>query len=101
MKTEVTGAQVRMARAFLRWSITELASKANVGISTVQRIEAADDPAVRDDLDWRAAARRECIQAIRETLIRAGITLLPDDGKGMGVRGKARTGRQHRRPSRP
>ncbi len=93
MKTELTGAQVRMARAVLRWSVTELATKVNVGISTVQRIEAADDPAVRDDLDWRASARGESIQAIRETLIRAGITFLPDDGKGVGVRGKARKGR--------
>jgi transcriptional regulator with XRE-family HTH domain len=94
MKTELTGAQVRMARAFLRWSVTDLAAKANVGISTVQRIEAADDPAVRDDLDWRASARGESIQAILETLIGAGITLLPDDGKGVGVRGKTK----HRRP---
>ena len=93
MKKELTGAQVRMARAFLRWSVTELAAKANVGISTVQRIEAADDPAVRDDLDWRASAREDSIQAIRETLIRAGITLLRDDGKGVGIRGKARKGR--------
>ena len=33
MKTELTGAQVRMARAFLRWSVFELAKNANVGIS--------------------------------------------------------------------
>jgi hypothetical protein len=94
MKPELTGAQVRMARAFLRWSVTELSKKANVGISTVQRIEAADDPAVRDDLDWRAAARSESIQAIRQTLILAGITFLPDDGKGAGVRGKERKSRR-------
>ena len=93
MKPDLTGAQVRMARAFLRWSVTELAEKANVGISTVQRIEAADDPAVYDDLDWRVSARGKSIQAIGETLIRAGITLLPDDGRGVGVRGKARKGR--------
>lgn len=93
MKTELTGAQVRMARAFLRWSVAELAAKANVGISTVQRIEAADDPAVHDDLDWRASARLESIRAIRDTLIGAGITLIPDDGKGVGVCGKARKGR--------
>jgi transcriptional regulator with XRE-family HTH domain len=54
MKTELTGAQVRMARAFLRWSVTKLATRAKVGISTVQRIEASDDPAVHGDLDWRA-----------------------------------------------
>jgi transcriptional regulator with XRE-family HTH domain len=93
MKSELAGAQVRMARAFLRWSVTELAAKANVGISTVQRIEAADDPAVQDDLDWRASARGESIEAIRKALIRAGITLLQDDGKGVGVRGKARQAR--------
>lgn len=79
-----------MARAFLRWSVVQLAAKANVGISTVQRIEAADDPALHDDLDWRASARKESIEAIRQALIRAGITLLPDDGKGVGVRGKPR-----------
>jgi hypothetical protein len=90
MKTELTGAQVRMARAFLGWSVTELATRADVGISTVQRIEAVDDPVVRDDLDWRASARGKSIQAIRKTLIRAGITLLPDDGQGVGIRGKAR-----------
>jgi hypothetical protein len=48
-----------------------LAEKADVGISTVQRIEAADDPAVRDDLDWRISARGEIIKAIRKTLTRA------------------------------
>jgi hypothetical protein len=90
MKTELTGAQVRMARAFLQWTVADLATRANVGISTVQRIEASDDPAVRDDLEWRSSARGHSIQAIRETLIRAGITLLPDDGNGVGIRGKAR-----------
>lgn len=93
MKPELTGAQVRMARAFLRWSVTDLAAKANVGISTVQRIEAAEDPAVPGDLNWRASARGESIQAIRDTLIQAGITLLPEDRNGVGVRGKARKGR--------
>jgi hypothetical protein len=90
MKTELTGAQVRMARAFLQWSVSQLAAKANVGISTVQRIEAADDPAVRDDLEWRASARAESIQAVHQTLVRAGITFLSDDGRGVGVRGKVR-----------
>jgi hypothetical protein len=93
MKTELTGAQVRMARAFLQWTVAELAKMASVGISTVQRIEASDDPAVHGDLDWRASARGQSIQAIRETLIRAGITFLPDDGRGLGVRGKVRKGR--------
>ncbi len=74
MKTELTGAQVRMARAILRWSVSELAKKANVGISTVQRIEAADDPAVRGDLDWRVSARGESIHAF-SVVAGAGDTL--------------------------
>jgi hypothetical protein len=36
-----TAAQVRMARAFLRWSRAEAARRAKVGISTVQQIEDA------------------------------------------------------------
>ena len=34
----ISGAQVRAARALLGWTAKELARKANVGISTVQRI---------------------------------------------------------------
>jgi transcriptional regulator with XRE-family HTH domain len=88
---KITGAQVRMARAFLRWSVAELAARAKVGISSIQRIEAADgSPVVTDDLEWRAAARNEVIAAIRETLVRAGISFLPDDRRGVGIRGKVK-----------
>ncbi len=38
----ISGAQVRMARGLLRWSVQELAEKSGVGISTVRRIEEAD-----------------------------------------------------------
>jgi transcriptional regulator with XRE-family HTH domain len=88
---KITGAQVRMARAFLRWSVAELAARAKVGISSIQRIEAADgSPVVTGDLEWRTAARNEVIAAVRDTLIRAGITLLPDDRRGVGIRGKTK-----------
>jgi transcriptional regulator with XRE-family HTH domain len=90
----MTGSQVRMARAFLRWSLAELAKAANVGISTVQRIEAADDPALTDDpLEWRADARAESVEAIHKTLVAAGVTFLPDDGKGVGLRCKSKRGK--------
>jgi transcriptional regulator with XRE-family HTH domain len=86
---DITGAQVRMARAFLRWSVADLAKKAKVGISTVQRIEAVDGtPTLGDDLPWRAEAREKVIASIRETLLRSGITFLPDEGRGIGIRGK-------------
>ena len=92
-RPRITGAQVRMARAFLRWSVAELARKAKVGISTVQRIETAQGfPGLSDDLEWRAAARDEVTAAIRDTLIRSGITFLPENRHGVGIRGKARSG---------
>jgi hypothetical protein len=93
-RSTITGAQVRMARAFLRWSVAELASKAKVGISSVQRIEAADgSPAITDDLEWRAAARDEVIAAVHDALVKAGIRFLRDDGDGIGIRGKRRKSR--------
>ena len=90
----LTGAQVRMARAFLQWSVAELAAKAKVGISTVQRIEAEEGPPnLADDLQWRVQAREASIAAVRLTLERCGITLLADNGDGIGVRGKVRNNR--------
>ena len=37
----VTSDQIRSARAMLRWSAQKLATKAGVGVSTVQRMENA------------------------------------------------------------
>ena len=84
----LTGAQVRMARAFLRWSVADLAKNAKVGISTVQRIEASDGGPTVDDLQWRAEARGRAIAAVQHSLVRSGITFLSNDGRGVGVRGK-------------
>lgn len=39
----MTGAQIRAARSFLRWTTRDLADKAGVGIATVHRAEACDD----------------------------------------------------------
>lgn len=88
----ITGAHVRMARAALRWSLADLAGKADVGISTVQAIEAADDAATIDAAglettrDYRAGARAESLGKIGKALARAGVTILPDDGSGAGIR---------------
>jgi transcriptional regulator with XRE-family HTH domain len=74
-----TGAQLRMARSFLKWSAVELAEKAGVGLSTVQRMELDDG---------FPAARGGNIEAVYKTLVAAGITFLPEDEAGVGVRGK-------------
>jgi transcriptional regulator with XRE-family HTH domain len=83
-----------MARGFLRWSIAELADKAGVGISTVQRIEAEDGaPVIEGGLEWRANARDQTISAVYQALIQVGVTFLPDDGDGVGIRVKGKTRR--------
>lgn len=39
---EITGAQIRAARAVLRWSARDLAAQASIGIATISRAEAED-----------------------------------------------------------
>ena len=96
--SEITGGQIRMARAFLRWSLADLAKRAAVGISTVQAIEAVDGVAAisggpDQTLEHRTAARQTSIEAIRDALCGAGVSFLPDDGTGVGVRVKGKTRR--------
>jgi hypothetical protein len=90
-ETKITGGQVRMARAFLGWSIAELARQADVGISTVQAIEREPDidaGGLETTRDYRESARAESLGKVAKALIVAGITFLPDDGKrGPGIRG--------------
>jgi hypothetical protein len=99
MATElrITGAQVRMARAFLGWSIAELGRQADVGISTLQRIEATDgEPGISADgietnREWRETERAKSLAKVAKALAAAGITFLSDDGKGgPGIRGRAK-----------
>jgi transcriptional regulator with XRE-family HTH domain len=74
-----TGAQLRMARSFLKWSAVELAETAGVGLSTIQRMELDDG---------FPAARGGNIEAVYKTLVAAGVTFLPETDEGVGVRGK-------------
>jgi hypothetical protein len=39
---KITGAQIRAVRAFLRWTIADLAMVADVGHSTIQEVEKID-----------------------------------------------------------
>jgi transcriptional regulator with XRE-family HTH domain len=76
----ITGAQVRMARAFLRWSGEDLAKRSDVAVGTIKRMEQDDGFPV---------ARGANIEAVYKTLVAAGITFLPEDAAGVGIRGKA------------
>ncbi|MGY8709522.1 transcriptional regulator [Bradyrhizobium sp. 18BD] len=82
---QITGAQVRAARAFLKWTIADLATAADVGISTVQEIEKVEPRAVSGH--WRVNAREEALEKIRRALTAAGITFLPANAQGVGIRG--------------
>jgi DNA-binding XRE family transcriptional regulator len=88
---DLTGSQVRMGRAALRWSIAELARRAGVGLSTIQIIEAKDEiPSIASGVSqtrkYREAARAASVEAIRVAMNGAGVTFLTDDGHGAGVR---------------
>ena len=39
----ITGSQIRAAKALLDWSGDDLAKKASVSLSSIRRVEAADD----------------------------------------------------------
>lgn len=93
MTARITGAQIRAARAFLKWSIADLAAAADVGSSTVQAVERADGNEARINggpdrtFEYRAAARDKALDKIAAALVKAGIKFLDDDRKaGQGVR---------------
>jgi transcriptional regulator with XRE-family HTH domain len=73
----LTGAQMRMARGYLRWSAKELADKSGVAESTIKRME-------RDE--GFPIARGANIEAVYKTLVDAGIIFVPENGGGVGIR---------------
>jgi transcriptional regulator with XRE-family HTH domain len=73
----ITGAQIRMARGYLRWSAKELAEKAGVAESTIKRMEQDEGFPV---------ARGANIEAVYKTLTEAGIVFIAENGGGVGVR---------------
>jgi transcriptional regulator with XRE-family HTH domain len=86
---KITGAQIRAARAFLHWTIADLATAADVGLSTIQKVEEIDgEPRVVSTLRWRSDARDEALTKIRSALEKAGITFLPESAQGVGLRGR-------------
>ena len=86
---KITGAQIRAARAFLRWTIADLAKAADVGLSTIQKAEEVDgEPRIVSTLQWRSDARDEALTKIRSALEKAGITFLPESAHGVGLRGR-------------
>nr|WP_036288903.1 transcriptional regulator [Methylocystis sp. ATCC 49242] len=73
----LTGAQMRAARALVRWTVDDLAKAANVGVMTVRRAEANDGP---------PSMMANNLAAIRAALEAAGVEFIAENGGGPGVR---------------
>ena len=74
---EISGAQIRAARALLRWSAIDLAQASALGVNTIRRAEIADEGTA-------LTAANEL--AIRRALEVAGVVLIDENGGGPGVR---------------
>jgi proteasome assembly chaperone (PAC2) family protein len=73
----LTSAQIRAARALLRWSAEDLASSSAVGLTTIRRAELTENATsltAANDL------------AIRRALEEAGVEFIEKNGGGEGVR---------------
>jgi transcriptional regulator with XRE-family HTH domain len=81
----IVGAQIRAARALLRWSASDLARESGVSLSTIHRAEAANA---------ETAMTVANASAIRRALESAGVTLIEEDTAGPGARLKQPLGKK-------
>jgi hypothetical protein len=74
---KISSAQLRAARAMLRWTALDLAAASKVGVATIRRVEVVDG-------EIPVTAANEA--AIRRALESAGIEFIDENGTGEGVR---------------
>ncbi len=84
----LTSAQIRAARALLRWSATDLARESSVGITTIRRAELRDS-------ETSMTAPND--QAVRRALEIAGVEFIDENGSGPGVRLKKQANGKQRK----
>jgi len=72
----ITGAQLRAARALLRWSARETAERSGVALTTVQRLEQEDG---------LPGGRAQTLFDLQRTLEAGGVEFIgsPDDAPGV------------------
>lgn len=73
----LTSAQIRAARALVRWSAQDLARESAVGVTTIRRAELT-----KSETSMTAANS----SAIRRALEEAGVEFIDENGGGPGVR---------------
>jgi len=81
----ITAAQVRAARAMLKWSQQDLASASGVSPPTIKRMEAREGP-IRGTTNnlWK----------VQRALEGAGVEFIDDDAPGVRLRGRSTDGRE-------
>ena len=73
----LTSAQIRAARALVRWRAQDLARESSVGVATIRRAELTD-------ADTSMTAANDL--AVRRALESAGVEFIDENGGGPGVR---------------
>jgi transcriptional regulator with XRE-family HTH domain len=73
----LTSAQLRAARALLRWSAEDLARRSALGVTTIRRAELTES-------ETSLTAAND--QAVRRALEAAGVEFIDENGGGPGVR---------------
>ena len=77
----ITSAQIRAARAFLKWSAADLSKESGVGTATIQRMEV---------MEGVPSGHIKTIASIQNALEQAGVEFIgsPVDAPGVRLRGK-------------
>jgi len=73
----LSSAQIRAARALLRWSAVDLAREATLGANTIRRAEVAEG---------RTSLTAANELAVRRAFESAGVEFIDENGGGAGVR---------------
>jgi hypothetical protein len=73
----LSGAQIRAARALLRWRAKDLARSSAVGVATIRRAELLDGPTAMTAVNDLA---------VRRSFQAAGVEFIEENGGGVGVR---------------
>src|SRR4051812_12175742 len=73
----ILGAQIRAARALLRWSAADLVRESGVSPATIHRAES---------VDGKSAMTVANANAIRKALENAGVEFIEENGGGLGAR---------------
>ena len=77
MTQKISSAQMRAARALLRWTALDLAKASKVGVATIRRVEV---------IEGEISATLANEAALRQALEAADAEFIDENGEGAGLR---------------